>query len=187
MFSWTRTKQDSLVRRSEWLDCTEPSLHGSVRAVHRRAEIEKRSHYYMERLDVVLPTHRTPPTTSYTSVMTSLSSHPSYPTDTLSYILPRPTLDRPFILPHILHPHPSYPILPLPTPSYLILPSLTHPTLDPPLNHPTLSACTPSSVVSYCHPMRMWLDVVGGGRTGWGGKRLQRRMGLDEVGCGATG
>ena len=176
MFSWTRTKQDSLVRRSEWLDCTEPSLHGSVRAVHRRAEIEKRSHYYMERLEAVLPTHRTPPTTSYTSVMTS-SSHPSYPTDTLSYILPRPTLDRPFILPHILHPHPSYPILPLPTPSYLILPSLTHPTLDPPLNHPTLSACTPSSVVSYCHPMRMWLDVVGGGRTGWGGKRLQRRMG----------
>ena len=30
--------------------------------------------------------------------------------------------------------------------------------------------------------MRMWLAVVGGGRTGWGGKRLQRRMGLDEVG-----
>ena len=35
--------------------------------------------------------------------------------------------------------HPSYPVLPLPTPSYLILPSLTHPTLDASLNHPTLS------------------------------------------------
>ena len=54
-------------------------MDGSVRAVHRRAELEKRSHDDMERLDAVLPTHCTPPTTAYTSVMTSLSSHPSYP------------------------------------------------------------------------------------------------------------
>ena len=56
---------------------------------------------------------------------------------------------------------------------YLILPHLAAAPLS-----------TPSYVVSYCHPMWMRLAVVGEGRTGWGGKRIQRRMGLDEVGWG---
>ena len=60
---------------------------------------------------------------------------------------------------------------------YLILPHLA-------ASYPVSPLFTPSYVVSYCHPMRMRLDVVGEGRTGWGGKRIQRRMGLDEVGWG---
>ena len=114
---------------------------GSVRAVHRRAEIEKRSHYYMERLDAVLPTHRTPPTTSYTSVMTSLSSHSSYP------ILPLIPYHTSY---HVLHwiVHPSYPTSSIhthPTPSYLSLP---HPTSSYPVS-PLLHWILLSTILLY--------------------------------------
>ena len=75
------------------------------------------------------------PTTSYTTLdCSSLLPHPN------ASLLSPPTLSYRIVLPsYILLSHTSYPVLPLPTPSYIFLPSLTHPTLDFSLNHPTLS------------------------------------------------
>ena len=58
--------------------------------------------------------------------------------------------------------------------SYLILPDLT-------TAYPVSPLSTPSYVVSYCHPRRMWLAVVGWGETGVG---WQEDPVQDEVGCG---
>ena len=46
--------------------------------------------------------------------------------------------------------------------SYLILPELT-------TSYPVSPLSTPSYVVSYCHPMWLWLALVGWGETGGGG------------------
>ena len=75
------------------------------------------------------------PTTSYTTLAcSSLLPHPN------ASLLSHPTLSYRIVLPsYILLSHTSYPVLPLPTPSYIILPSLTHPTLDFSLNLPTLA------------------------------------------------